>query len=224
MKIKLKYIPTLILTLMTAFAGLALLAPYAAALNPDSADAWVEVNDSCGFDSDFSYTYTFSAVNGTADDTDNIVSDPRPTITLNCNSISGFVVKAVGFSPDATHATGDDGNTDMYSSTTTAIIPTGAGTTTGTIPTSTASFWGMRIQASVTQPSSGASATVASAYALAAHNYAAVPTTATTVVTYPGSTAMTVEGTMRPDYGFYVSQSQPAGTYTGKVKYTVIPN
>ena len=221
MKIKLKYTSIVILTLMAVAGGATLVSPYAGAITEnDSAEAYVVVNDACEFDSDNSYTATFTALNGTSNDTE--THDPlKPDFEVSCNNISGFSITAVGFSPDSTHASGDDGNTDMYSTTTAAVIPTGAVVTSGTFTPSSPSAWGMRIS----NITSSTSYTANSSYAIASHNYAAVPSAtspATQMVHYAGSTTALVTGTMRADYGFYISQSQSAGTYTGKVKYTVV--
>ena len=225
MKIKLKYIPTITLTLTAALGSFVLLAPYASALNSNSGDARVEVADSCEFGADYSYTSNFSVTNGTASDTES--DSLKPTVQVTCNSSTGFVVKAIGASPDASHSAGLDGNTAMYGglyngTATGPTIATGSGTTTGTIPASTSSFWGMRISSAAISSPSGATPTIASAYNTAAHNYVAVPSSETTVVTFPGSTSAVTQGTMRADYGFYVSRTQPAASYVGKVKYTIV--
>lgn len=227
MKNKSKYISSLILTLITVFAGVLLAAPRADAANTGKADAVVNVNDACGFDGeegDLDYTFTFSPANGIADDTEGIARETTTgagnmEVTLTCNNISGFEIQAIGYSPDASNPSGANGNTDMYSSTTSAVIPTGAGVTTATFSTSDPSFWGMKITSAV--GSNGQ--TITSAYATAAHTFVAVPSSATTVIRYNGDTSP-VTASMRADYGFYISQAQPAGTYTGKVKYTVVPD
>ena len=225
MRNKLKYIPSLLLILATVFAGFGLTMPGARA-ETAPADAVVNVNDACTFDDDFSYTFTYAVDAGTADDTEDEARETTTgtgdkEITVSCNNINGFVIQAIGFSPDATHSAGYAGNTNMYSSTTSAVVATGAGATTGTIPTSTPSFWGMKIT-SATSPDG--TVTINPTYGTTAHNYVAVPNATTTVVTYPGSTTGVVTGTMRPDYGFYISDTQPAATYTGKVKYTIVGN
>ncbi|MDO5480436.1 MAG: hypothetical protein Q4F58_02070 [Candidatus Saccharibacteria bacterium] len=217
MKIKLKYVPSLILTVMTVFGAVVLTTPYARATNPDSAEARVVVDDACTFNDNYDYTFTFSAMNGTVGDT---TSETRSytdgnIVKVTCNNITGFKIKAIGFSPDAAHATGYDGNTDMYSPTTSAVIPTGTATSGAT------SAWAMRItSASVTSPTgTGApTATIQTPFA----TWASVPSSATTVIQFGGSTTSPVEGNMRADYQYYISQSQPAGTYTGKVKYTIV--
>lgn len=211
MKIKLKYIPTLILTLMAAVSGLALTTPYVGATNPDSVEARVEVSQACSFDDDYSSTFNISAMNGTSGTTEsmNRVNPTDNMVHVSCNNIAGFDIKAVGYSPDATHASGYDGNTDMYSSTVSTPIPTGTATSGAT------SAWAMKVGSA----SSSTSYTYQNGY----NAYSNVPTTpAVSVLRFAGSTSAVVTGTFRPDYQYYISQSQPAGTYTGKVKYTIV--
>ena len=189
------------------------------AVNPDSAEAWVEVNDACSFDDDYSSTFNISAMNGTTGNTEsmNRVNPPSAgdnLVHVSCNNISGFSIKAIGYSPDATHTTGYDGNTDMYSSTTSAVISTGTATSGAT------SAWAMKITSAtndVVTTTSGV--TYPNGYQ---NTYGVVPSSATTVLHFAGSTSAVVTGSFRPDYQYYISQSQPAGTYTGKVKYTII--
>ena len=216
MKIKLKYIPTIILTLTTAFAGFFLSSSRVGAVtDTDSADARVDVNDACTFNSNYDYTFSYSALNGTSGNT---TSDTRPAaylVSVTCNNISGFKIKAVGYSPDALNPGGVDGNTDMFSTTTSDVIPTGTATSGPT------SSWAMRItSANVTAPTgTGApTATIQSPFT----TWASVPYIDTTVVQFGGSTSAVVEGNMTADYQFYVSQNQSAGSYTGKVKYTIV--
>ena len=231
MKNKLKYTPSLILILTTVFAGLVLTAPYAMAESdgPYSADAVVTVDESCSFDSDYTYTSTYTLSNGTAKDTEDDSS--KPTVNVTCNNSTGFSIKAIGYSPDATHATGNDGNTDMFmtgGTATSPVIPTGSGSTNTTFAVSAPSFWGMRVNTgtnpatSTSYVTSSTSYTINSTYNTAAHTFAVVPSSATTIIHYTGSESAPVTGTFRTDYGVYVSQAQPAGTYTGKVKYTII--
>lgn len=212
MKIKLKYLPTIILTLITASGGAVLLSSNAGAVD-DDADAIVNVNTACVFDSDdYDYTKTFATTPGTYVDTESDSS--KPTVHVTCNNINGFSIKAIGFSPDATHAAGYEGNTFMY------------GGTVGNINTGTSgtnSWWAFKVtSATATVPPSTTPTTVTpvSPYG----SYAAIPSSATSILNYAGSTDGPVTGTMRTDYKINVSSTQSAGTYTGQVKYTIVGN
>ena len=210
MKMKLKYLPSLILTLITMLSLLALLAPSASADTP--ADAVVNVTEGCAFDDDYSHTFTLSFAPGLVVNTE---SATRPTINVTCNNPNGFKINTIGFSPDATHASGNEGNTFMYGS-------TGVNIATGTSGTS--SYWSMKISSATATRADGgtpaATVSIQSPYSA----YSNVPATSTPVISYGAVTDSTVNGTMRADYQVSLATDQAAGTYTGKVKYTVVPN
>ena len=208
MKNKLKYLPTLILTLITVFAGAVLTSAKVGATNPETRNAVVNVNTACVFDDDFSHTYTLNLSAGTSGNTEN---PSRTPATVTCNNVNGFDIKAVGFSPDATHPGGDEGNTSMYSA-------------SGTIATGTSgtnSYWAMKVT-SATVTSSHATPTTVTVPAAYDGTYGVVPASATPVATFSGSTEGPVTGTFKTDYEVYVSSTQAAGTYTGAVKYTIV--
>ena len=203
MKNKLKYIPTLILTLVTVFAGMVLSSSGADAALTGSKDAVVNVLPACTFtNSDSAYTIPISLAAGTNSNADGT------TVGVNCNEITGFFVQAVGFSPDGTHPDGLEGNTAMYGS-------------QGTISTGTSgsnSYWAFKVKSAT----SSTSYTIASGY----DDYANVPSSATTIVTYgaPTTVGTAVTGNFIPNYKVSVSSTQAAGAYTGAVKYTLASN
>ncbi len=210
MRIKLKYIPTIILTLMTAFGGAILTMPYVGAAD-DSAEAVVQVNDACTFDADYSYTFSLSGSAGTSVDTTSVSSTTRQPITVTCNDINGFLIKAIGSSPTSSSAgVGVDGATDMYGA-------------NGTIPTGTSgsnSYWAMKITSATNNTVSGGVS-----YPNGYNNtYGLIPSNSTTILSFTGSTTAVVTGSMRPDYMVNISTTQPAGSYTGAVKYTIVGN
>ena len=218
MKIKLKYLPSLTLTLMTVVSGAALLMPGASAAT-ESADAVVNVNDACGFDSDYSYTSSLSTAAGTTVNTesDTTKNSSDGLVHVTCNNINGFLIQAIGSSPTSSSSgAGVDGATDMYGAN--GIIPTGTATTGAT------SNWAMKVtSATVTSPT-GTGAPTATVPATWDNTYGAVPNATTTVITYGGSTSATVVGNFRTDYRVYVSSTQTAGSYEGAVKYTIVGN
>ena len=112
-------------------------------------------------------------------------------IVVSCNASNGWNVKAVGAS------TGSDN---------TVMVPTGNGTpiATGTATSGATSNWAFK---------------VAGTNAVAAYtSFAAVPGTATKVA---GNSAATSEQTLYTGYQVWVSATQQADSYTGKVTYTV---
>ena len=124
-----------------------------------------------------------------------------------CNDAAGYAIYAVGYSGNS-YTT--PGNTTMISSV--GTIPTNLNTSGGT------SGWSMKLS----QVSSGAP-TIANSF----DSYHVIPDTYTKVVSHNASTGSSSDaGTqVQTKYRIFVSSAQPAGTYTGKVKYTMVhPN
>ena len=116
------------------------------------------------------------------------------TLKVSCNDAGGWQVKAVGAS------TGTP---------VTSMAASGSGTpiVTGTATSGPTSNWAFKVAGTT-------GVTVVSTY----QNYAAVPATATKVA---GGTGAVSEGTIYTGYQVWVSATQQADTYTGKVTYTV---
>lgn len=117
------------------------------------------------------------------------------TLKVSCNASNGWNVKAVGA------GTG---------SSVTNMDATGSGTeiATGTTFSGGTSAWGFKLA------SGGTGVTVADGYG----TFTAVPGTATKVAS---GTAAISEGTIYTGYQVWVSATQQADTYTGKVTYTI---
>lgn len=140
----------------------------------------------------------------------------KTTLTTYCNDPGGFSIYAIGFTGDA--YTGDN-HTKLVGNNASNTISTGL--TTGT-SNSDASSWAMKLSA------------VAGTYAPTIMdgtndtedftNYHIVPDTYTKVATY-GNTTDAEGGTgssLETTYAVYASLTQPADTYAGKVKYTLV--
>ena len=112
-------------------------------------------------------------------------------LVVSCNDASGWNVKAVGASTGSSN---------------TAMTPTGSGTpiATGTATSGATSNWAFKV--------SGTGAVAAYT------SFAAVPGTATKVA---GGSGAVSENEIYTGYQVYVSATQQADTYTGKVTYTV---
>ena len=202
MKNKIKYLPMGILTITTALSGVALTSSGAIA-QTGSKPASVTVGAACTFSGSTSYTENMSIYAGTTVESDT----SRAPYEVRCNNPNGFLIKAIGSSPDAGHPTGLDGNTFLY------------GGSLGNINTGTSgteSYWSFKIGFAY---ASEGTVTVATGY----NNYQNVPGSDTTVITYSGATGASVSGLFRPDYQVFAKVSQAAGTYSGKVKYTLVP-
>ena len=127
-------------------------------------------------------------------------------VTL-CNDTGGYSIYATGYS-DNSYTTN---NTKMISSLGTNHISTN---TSGTD-----SWWAMKLASvsGVTPPS------ILNSF----DNYHTVPASYTQIAKYTGSTATSTSAgaAVQAKYQVHIASAQPAATYTGKVKYTMVhPN
>lgn len=128
------------------------------------------------------------------------------TMTVVCNDNSGSSVYAVGFSNDEwknTNMVGADNNT----------IPTGTGTSS--------SNWSMKLSV----PTGNTAPTIRSDASFDYTDYERLPNEYVLVATFPSDTDGVNNSSFNTTYRAYVSNAQPAGTYAGKVKFTLVhPN
>ena len=126
------------------------------------------------------------------------------TFTVFCNDNNGYSVYAAGYSNN------EHGNTVMLSS----DGDVSSNIATGIATSGNASNWAMKLNP------------VASTYAPTIENgfdsYHVVPTTYTKVATFPSITDTDTGSSFQSTYQVYISGTQKAGTYTGKVRYTIV--
>lgn len=161
-----------------------------------TADATVTVGVACYFTTS-NYTSSISGDAGRIFTTESDTS--KPTASITCTDPSGFVVQARG----------ENGSTVLA-----GANPSSGSIATGT-NTSGSSSWGFKVTST--------SGTRDLAYASGTAYYA-VPSVATPIISFTGSSSAAVVGTFRTDYQVYVAPVQPADTYSGGVEYTVVPN
>lgn len=115
-------------------------------------------------------------------------------LKVSCNDVGGWMVKAVGANSGAP---------------VTSMVASGSGTpiVTGTATSGDTSNWAFKVAGTT-------GVTVVNTY----QNYAAVPAIATKVA---GGSGAISEGTIYTGYQVWISPTQQADTYTGKVTYTV---
>ena len=137
------------------------------------------------------------------------------TFKAYCNDNNGYSVYAIGYSNDTY------GNTNMIHDTDSTY-----NFDTGTAPSGDVSTWSMKLT-----PVAGTYApTIQSDVNGVYTNYHVVPSTYTKVATFPNRTDVPATGTgigsaFQTTYAVWISNSQVAGTYTGKVRYTLVhPN
>ena len=135
------------------------------------------------------------------------------TIKATCNDTNGLAIYAIGYTNE------EDGNNKMHSSTLDSSydIVTGkyvSGTTTNSV-------WSMKLT-----PVSGTYApTIRNDSTYNYTNYELIPNTYTKVAYRTTATDIgtgSQGANFTTNYAIYASTSQPAGTYTGKVKFTLV--
>ena len=204
MRNKTKNLSILLLTLVTTSFAIGLSNARVHAVTEGSKNVGVTVETTCSFTNESaSYSYSLSPVPGTSTDTTSLSDSQKIPFTVACNDLNGFVVKAVGYTGDV------EGTTTMSGP-------------DGTIATGTSganSYWAFRVS------SATASGTTVSTNYGAADTWYAVPASATPIASFAAtSSGATVTGSVRTDYKVFVASTQPSGTYTGKVKYTILGN
>ena len=166
----------------------------------------VTVPVSCSMEGTGMNSHNASIVNGTYQ-----ADIGSTTLKAFCNDTNGFAIYAIGFTDD------EYGKTVLTNST----LGTSADIATGTATSGSTSNWAMKL-------ATNASATYAVTLDNGFGSYSAVPSAYTKVAhrdsgTDIGTTATGAE--LTTTYAAFVNQTQPAGSYTGKVKYTMVhPN
>ena len=166
-----------------------------------SLDASVTVGTACNFSGNVDIPHTSTIMNGV-----NSTDIGKTTMNVTCNDQGGYAVYAIGYTND------EYGNTTLQSS-----ISDDYNISTGTSTSGNTSNWSMKLAA----VSGTTTATIENGYS----NYNVVPDDYTKVatlntITNPGIS--TTGSSISTTYQAYVSPTQPAGAYTGKVKYTLV--
>ncbi len=203
-KMKLTYLPTGILTLATVLSGIGLASSGVQAAT-EAATAAVTVADACTLTgSNYSYTNTVSAGSETTTESDN----SKPSLSVTCNDSNGFSIYAVGYSPATVGGEAAEGYNSL-------IGASGSIATANYSANPSNSYWAMKM--TVDNSSVSAGSTVTNNFS----SYSAVPSSYAEVVRVSGATAGNSTASMRSDYLVYMASNQPAGTYTGGVRYVM---
>ena len=135
------------------------------------------------------------------------------TFKVFCNDNTGYAIYAIGYSNE------EYGNTNLLpTNTSNSAIATGLATSGNT------SNWAMKL-APVTAESSGTVQPYVLTIENGYENYSLVPEEYTKVATFTSTTDFTIGSNLTSTYRAYIQGMQPADTYQGKVKYTLVhPN
>ena len=135
------------------------------------------------------------------------------TLKAFCNDTAGFAIYAIGYTDE------EDGKNVL----TNASLGSTYDITTGTATSGNDSKWAMKLSV-VSSPTPTYPITIQNSF----DSFHQVPDDYTLVAKRTGGTdtGTNAEGsTLKTTYQVYISSEQPAGTYTGKVKYTLVhPN
>ncbi len=180
----------------TLLSGIILSAPLASADTSDTVNIAVNVPAACTL-TPTSTSLTQTIAPGT----------PGNIGTANlkavCNDAEGFAIYAVGYTNN------EYGNTDLITELGTShSIHTGTGTST--------SNWNMTIDNATT--TGNYDATIENDFDEASD----IPETYTKIATVSSATDQTIGTNLTADFNAYIAPTQPAGTYTGKVKFTLV--
>ena len=172
--------------------------------------ATVIIPTSCSMTANVDSEHTASLINGIYSGGNDYYPNGigKTTLTAFCNDASGFAIYAVGFSGD------EYGATNMIGTNTGTTIPTGTATSGAN------SQWAMKLT-KVTDTSvayNPANMTITNGY----DDYSAVPDDYDKVASFSSATDQTLGAKLTTTYAAYISNTQPADTYTGKVKYTLV--
>ena len=128
------------------------------------------------------------------------------TIAISCNDTNGFAIYAVGYTGDIVGAT----NSTMLVGVNTGVtIPTGSGTAS--------SNWGMKVSAT-TGVANMVQATIDNGF----DEYRTVPDSYTKVAHITTTTYQGAPTQITTTYRAYVSPTQAADSYSGKVRYALV--
>ena len=192
-----------ILAIITFFSALLLSAPHASASNSSTINVSLKVMAACSLSAttgpDLSTTINAGG--------DGLIG--TTSLKAVCNDNGGLAIYAIGYT-GSVH--GDTNLRKQESGDTlsaTNLIPTGVSSST--------SYWNMTVTNN-TSIQNNYSATIPVAFQ-SAHE---VPTNQTQIASYSSTTDQTTGLNVNIDYNVHAALDQSAGTYKGKVKYTLV--
>ena len=165
-------------------------------VSAESVPASVTITASCTITTTGSTTHSATIIPGNYTE---IISN---AIDVSCNDAGGYAIYAIGFGGDSYTASNRNKLISSLNSSYDII----------TNNTGSASYWAMKVT-----PSGTNAPTVDNSYNI----YQQIPDTFTEISHYTSSTLGTNNSVTTPTYKVNISANQPAGSYTGKVKYVL---
>ena len=135
------------------------------------------------------------------------------TFKVFCNDAEGFSVYAVGYTDDTF------GNNTLKPSTVSSSTYSIA---TGTATSGDTSNWAMKLTAVTGTYAPTIHSTEENSNTYSFTSYHTIPSEYTKVASYSSNTDATTGSSFKSTYAVYASPTQPADSYTGKVKYTIV--
>ena len=171
--------------------------PHSSADNSSSDSISINLPVSCTM-SGTGNTHSESLINGTYD---NNIGNGVTTLTTYCNDKDGYIIYTVGTSNNT------EGNTNLVGN-------NGVNIATGTTTSGDTSNWAMKLA------SLDSTLTMNPTFT---SNFASIPSTWTEVAKKESGTVDSETGSsITTTYAVYVSNFQPAGAYSGQVKYVML--
>ena len=173
-----------------------------------SSTATVNVSTSCSMTATINTQHTANLVNGQESTAVSSYSSGigKTTIATICNDISGFAIYTVGYTGETIGTTKSN---QLVGANTGITIPTGSGTEI--------SNWGMRVTAAP-----GVTNSVVATIDNGFDNYREVPLNYTKVAHITSTTYQGAPTQITTTYRAYVSPTQAADSYSGKVRYVLV--
>ena len=217
---------SMILSLMgfTALSFLVLSSSSALADSSTVSTASITIDESCTMSGTTNTAHTADLVNGTYSGTNYPNGIGQTTLKVFCNDNNGFAIYAIGYTNDEygnnkLHWSGATSTSDITNDINTGIYSSGA----------TTSSWSMKLSAM----SGTYAATIDDGVAANNNstdnftNWHIVPTEYKRVAYRTSGTDLNTNNngtgsSITTTYDAYVSATQPAGTYVGQVKYTLV--
>ena len=170
----------------------------------ESANASVTVGSACTLAKSVTSAHTASITNGSYYGDSGI---GETLLQANCNDASGFAIYAIGYTGNLNGANYLRDNTLYSTYNDTYDITTGTGTSGN-------SNWSMKL----TAVSNSDTPVIQNSY----DSYHNVPSEYALVANKASGTTIDDGARVKATYTAYISESQPAGTYEGKVKYALV--